>query len=142
MFRLPKIGIADRSGDGWVIRYQKFYFSILEKIFGKFYRKITPHPLNIVLLEKIWKNLQGNVLSALSPYTIIFLENTYTPYYSYLKKFYRKILVNLTINWYLIKKLGGLLLIKQSPLYLCLNMGIISYNLVIYALSTVYLYAF
>ena len=78
MFRLPKIGTADKSGDGWVIRYQKFYFSILEKIFGKFYRKLTT-PLNIVLLEKIRENLYGNVLSALPLYTLIFLENTYTP---------------------------------------------------------------
>ena len=111
MFRLPKIGMADRGGDWWVIRYQKFYFSILEKIFGKFYRKLTPP--NIIVLEKNLGKFVGKcIICTNTIYYKFFGKYLYPPYYICLKKFYRKILVNLIINWYLIKKLRGLLLIK------------------------------
>ena len=130
----PEIGGLSDTKNSIFQFWKKFLENFIEKL---------PPPLNIIVLEKIRENLQGNVLSALPLYTLIFFgKYLYPPYYFYLKKFYRKILVNLTINWYLVKKLGGLLLIKQSPLYLCLNMCIISYNLLIGALSTVYLYAF
>ena len=111
-FRLPKIGMADRSGDWWVIRYQKFYFSILEKIFGKFYRKLTPTPQYNRIRKNSGKFVGKCIICTTTIYSNFFWKIPIPPYYSYLKKFYRKILVNLTINWYLIKKLGGLLLIK------------------------------
>ena len=105
-FRLPKIGIADRGGDRRVIRYQKFYFSILEKIFGKFYRKITPpHQYNRIR-KNLGKFVGKCIICIITLYYNFFWKIPIPPYYIYLKKFYRKILVNLTINWYLIKKLG------------------------------------
>ena len=105
-FRLPKIGMADKSGDGRVIRYQKFYFSILEKIFGKFYRKLTHTPQYNLIRKNLEKFVGKCIICTTTIYYNFFWKIPIPHYYIYLKKFYRKILVNLTINWYLVKKLG------------------------------------
>ena len=112
MFRLPKIGIADRNGDRWVIRYQKFYFSILEKIFGKFYRKLTPTPQYNRIRKNSGKFVGKCIICTTTIYSNFFWKIPIPNYYIYLKKFYRKILVNLTISLFLVYILGVFFFVK------------------------------
>ena len=106
-FACQKQGRRIKAGIGGLSDTKNSIFQFWKKFLENFIENLPP-PLNITLLEKIWKNLQGNVLSALPLYTLIFWKIPIPHYYIYLKKFYRKILVNLTINWYLVKKLGGI----------------------------------
>ena len=141
-FACQKQGQPTGAGIGGLSDTKNSIFQLWKKFLENFIENLPP-PLNIIILEKnlekfVWKC----IICTTTIYSNFFWKIPIPPYYFYLKKFYRKILVNLTINWYLVKKLGGLLLVKQSPLYLCLDMCTISYNLLIGALSTVYLYAF
>ena len=80
----------------------QFWKKFLENFIGK-----LPHTPQYNLIRKNLGKFVGKcIICTTTIYSNFFWKILIPPYYIYLKKFYRKILVNLTINWYLVKKLG------------------------------------
>ena len=116
-FACQKQGQPTGAGIGGLSDTKNSIFQFWKKFLENFIENLPPHQYNL-----IGKNLEKFVgkciICTTTIYSNFFWKIPIPHYYIYLKKFYRKILVNLTINWYLVKKLGGLLLVKQSPFIL------------------------
>ena len=105
-FACQKQGRRIKAGIGGLSDTKNSIFQFWKKFFRKFYRKITPTPQYSLIRKNLEKFVGKCIICTITLYYNFFGKCLYPPYYSYLKKFYRKILVNLTINWYLIKNKG------------------------------------
>ena len=107
-FACQKQGWPTGAGIGGLSDTKNSIFQFWKKFLENFIGKLPHTPQYNHIRKNLEKFVGKCIICTTTIYSNFFWKIPIPPYYIYLKKFYRKILVNLAINWYLVKKLGGI----------------------------------